>query len=74
MLFLPTSPYCCWPQEKHDSTCKSLLNAPAPEIRHFVLSDRLGLTSCNLCVCDLFNHLLSHVVKLHCLQWVSPSI
>lgn len=62
------SHYCCCLQEKHDSTCKSLLNASALELRHFVLLDRLGHSSCNPCVCDLFNHLLSHVEKLYCLQ------
>jgi len=68
------SHYCRWLQKKHDSRCKSLLNAPASDIRLFVLLDRLGHTSCNLCVCDLFNRLLSHVVKPHCLQWVSSSL
>lgn len=38
-----------------------------------MLLDRLGHNSRNLGVCDLLNHLLSHVVKLHCLQWVSPA-
>lgn len=52
-------------------TCKSLLSASPPEIRHFVLLGRLGHTFCNLLVCNLFNHLLSHALEL---QWVSPSM
>lgn len=52
-------------------TCKFLLSASPPEIRHFVLLGRLGHTFCNLLVCNLFNHLLSHALEL---QWVSPSM
>lgn len=58
---------------RYSSTCKSLHNIPAPEIRHFMLLARPGHASYSLCLW-FFTHLLSEVAEPLCLQWVSPSL
>lgn len=54
VLFLPTSFPLAAAFKKNMIVHASLLNGPAPEMRPFVLLDRLGHNSCNLGVCEIY--------------------